>query len=96
MSASGPKLILLETQAKGLMGITRTIATKDGPKTVGLRNFSHDVLKVEVSGPDRSHFSILDVPGIFQTPTKDLKPEEKSGVSEMVASYMAPKQSVIM
>lgn len=60
------------------------------------RNFASDVLKVEISGPDRSYFSILDVPGVFQSLTKDLTRQEKEGVMNLVASYMKPKHSIIM
>ena len=60
------------------------------------RNFSDDVLKVEISGPDRAHFSILDVPGIFQSLLNGLTDMEKDGVKTMVESYIKPEQSVIM
>lgn len=59
-------------------------------------NFSSDVLKIEISGPTRSHFSIIDVPGVFQSRTKNLTEEEKIGVKEMVSSYMESPQSIIM
>lgn len=78
------------------MDIKRTTSTEEGSKTVGDRNFASDVLKVEISGPDRSYFSILDVPGVFQSLTKDLTNQEKDGVRSMVASYMKPTHSVIM
>ena len=81
------------------MGIKRALSSDQISKTPekkGERNFSDDVLKIEISGPDRSHFSILDVPGIFQSLTKDLTEKEKFGVKHMVMSYMAPKQSIIM
>lgn len=29
--------------------------------------FSDDVLKIELCGPRRSHFSVVDVPGLFQS-----------------------------
>ena len=60
------------------------------------KHFSNDVLKVEVSGPNRSYFSIVDVPGIFQSLTKDLTEIEKMGVKNMAHSYMSNNQSVIM
>ncbi|KAL9011069.1 MAG: hypothetical protein Q9173_004056 [Seirophora scorigena] len=53
-------------EAKELMDIKRSKSTGEGWKTVGGRNFSSDVLKVEISGPDRSDFSTSDVPGIFR------------------------------
>ena len=86
----------LPWQAKELMGITRSGKVEVGSQSIGGRNFSQDVLKIEISGPDRSYFSILDVPGVFQSLTKGLTEEEKVGVRKMVASYMAPRQSVIM
>lgn len=60
------------------------------------QNFSNDVLKVEISGANRSYFSILDLPGIFQSLTKDLTEVEKFGVRNLSANYMSSKQSVIM
>ena len=69
-------------------------ATK--PKDNCKQNFSNDVLKVEISGANRSYFSILDLPGIFQSLTKDLTEVEKSGVRNLSAGYMKSKQSVIM
>jgi hypothetical protein len=29
--------------------------------------FGDDVLKIELCGPDRPHFSVVDVPGLFQS-----------------------------
>lgn len=29
--------------------------------------FSDDVLKIELSGPEKPHFSVVDVPGLFQS-----------------------------
>ena len=78
------------------MGIKHEVKTEDGVRTRGKRNFAKDVLKVEISGPNRSYFSILDVPGVFQSLTKDLTLEEKHGVQDMVARYMQPPQSIIM
>lgn len=30
-----------------------------------MKSFSHDVLKIELSGPEYKHFSVLDLPGPF-------------------------------
>lgn len=78
------------------MGISSSTTRSDTSSSSGDQNFSRDVLKVEISGPNRSYFSILDVPGVFQSATHDITREERDGVREMVASYMAPEQSVIM
>ena len=82
------------------MGITSASASLDeqrGPSsTIEAKNFSDDVLKIEISGPSRSYFSIIDVPGVFQSLTKDLTEKEKAGVMNMVTSYMRRQQSIIM
>ena len=33
----------------------------------GMQSFSHDVLKIELSGPDYEHFSVVDLPGLFRS-----------------------------
>ncbi len=60
------------------------------------QHFSSDILRVEISGPNRSHFSILDLPGVFQSVTKNLTAKEKDGVRDLVATHMMPRQSVIV
>ena len=66
------------------------------PDTTQKRNFSDHELKIVISGPDRSHFSILDVPGIFQSLTRRLTEDDKLGVDTMVSRYMTSRQSIIM
>lgn len=60
------------------------------------KHFSSDVLRVEISGPNRSYFSIIDLPGVFQSLTKNLTVKEKKGMRDLVSSHMIPKQSVIV
>ena len=66
------------------------------PDTKRKQNFSDHELKIVISGPDRSHFSILDVPGIFHSSTRRLTGSDKNGVDTMVAEYMKRRQSIIM
>jgi hypothetical protein len=37
------------------------VENEDGP------NFSPHVLKIELSGPDQLHLSVVDVPGLFHS-----------------------------
>ncbi len=60
------------------------------------KNFSSKVLKIELSGPGRTHFAILDLPGIFGTATKNVTNEEMNGVTRMVTSYMERPENIIM
>lgn len=45
-----------------------------GPNTGNLedleKRFSDDILKIELSGPDHHHLSVVDVPGLFHSKTK--------------------------
>jgi hypothetical protein len=60
------------------------------------QNFSSKVLKIELSGPGRSHFGILDLPGVFSAPTGGVTRQEMNGVKKMVTSYMKKPQNIIM
>lgn len=60
------------------------------------QNFSSKVLKIELTGPKRSHFAILDVPGVFSSTTRGVTDEEMNGVTQMVTSYMKKPGNIIM
>lgn len=32
-----------------------------------MESFSHNILKIELSGPDYEHFSVVDLPGLFRS-----------------------------
>ena len=58
--------------------------------------FSADVLKIVIEGPSRSPFSITDIPGIFQSVTKNLTKSDMLGVRQMIESFIKPKESIVM
>ena len=59
--------------------------------------FSEDVLRLEISGPDQPHFSIVDVPGIFRKTTEGVTTEEdRIMVRAMVQRYMQNPRSVML
>lgn len=59
------------------------------------KNFALEMLKVEVSGPTRAHFSILDIPGIFSNDLA-VKAGEMNGVSQMAIEYMRQPENIVM
>ncbi|KAJ3520379.1 hypothetical protein NM208_g13732 [Fusarium decemcellulare] len=59
------------------------------------RNFASEVLKIELSGPNRSHFSILDLPGTFQNSSKVNK-EDRFQVETMIVEYMKKLDSIVI
>ncbi|KAL8945457.1 MAG: hypothetical protein Q9211_000022 [Gyalolechia sp. 1 TL-2023] len=61
------------------------------------KSFSDDVLKIEVSGPDQQHLSVVDVPGIFRKVTEGVTTQlDITNVRAMVERYMENSRSVIL
>ncbi|KAK8008296.1 P-loop containing nucleoside triphosphate hydrolase protein, partial [Apiospora marii] len=58
--------------------------------------FSNDVLRIEISGPDQPHLTLVDLPGLFQAATADQSAEDAQMVKEMVVSYMKKPRSIIL
>jgi hypothetical protein len=71
------------------MGIGSPLSSED-------KNYSSQVLKIELSGPKRSHFAILDLPGIFSSRRDGVSKREMEGVTRMVTSYMQKPENIIM
>ncbi|GJD05099.1 vacuolar sorting protein VPS1 [Colletotrichum higginsianum] len=59
------------------------------------KNFATQVLRIELSGPSRSHFSILDVPGIIAWP-RHVNEYELHGVKKMVEEYMREPANIVI
>lgn len=58
--------------------------------------FSDDVLKIELSGPNHDHFSVVDVPGIFQAATVYQTEEDGKMVESLVKSYINDSRTIIL
>ncbi|CRG86094.1 Interferon-induced GTP-binding protein Mx1 [Talaromyces islandicus] len=77
-------------EANKKMGIRTT--TSDGGSV-----FSEDVLKIEISGPGQDYLTLIDVPGIFRTPTEGLTTKEDVAlVRRMVKGYIKDSRTVIL
>ena len=61
-----------------------------------LKNFGRDVLRVEVSGPDQPHLTLVDLPGLFHAGTKEQSELEADMVKELVISYMKNPRSIVL
>lgn len=71
----------------------------DGSEHAGLRKptFSNDVLRLEISGPEQEHLSVIDVPGIFKSTTEGLTTKaDIQLVRSMVKGYMDNPRSVML
>ncbi|KAF7587606.1 hypothetical protein BBP40_007005 [Aspergillus hancockii] len=58
--------------------------------------FSNDLLRVEVSGPDRPHLTIADLPGLIHSETKQQSAADVALVQDVVQSYMKEPRSIII
>ncbi|KAL8673574.1 MAG: hypothetical protein Q9168_002006 [Polycauliona sp. 1 TL-2023] len=60
------------------------------------KRFSEDVLRVELSGPDRPHLTLVDLPGLFHSGNKQQSLDEAKLVKALVQRYMKNKRSIIL
>ena len=63
----------------------------------GKGTFSDDVLRLEITGPEQEHFSVVDVPGIFRKTTEGVTTKiDRDMVNAMVRRYMENPPSVML
>ena len=79
-----PNLGLVVEKAKDAMGLSDT------------KVFSTDTLRVELSGPDQPHLTMVDLPGLFRAGNKDQSTNDAAIVRNMVRSYMKRPRSIIL
>ena len=63
---------------------------------LGAKAFSNDVLRVEISGPEQPHLTLVDLPGMIHAEGKQQTAEDVQLVSSLVRSYMANTRSIIL
>ncbi|KAL8303408.1 hypothetical protein RB600_007045 [Gaeumannomyces tritici] len=71
-------------QAKEVMGLSST------------KRFSSDVLRVEISGPDQAHLTMVDLPGLFRAGSSAQSVEDVKTVERMVRNAMARPRSIVL
>ncbi|KAI0880906.1 interferon-induced GTP-binding protein Mx2 [Annulohypoxylon maeteangense] len=87
------RLTKIFEDANEAMGLR--MSQTDGDEGAGA--FSQDILKIEISGPDQAHLTVIDVPGIFRVPTPGLTTEsDVTMVRNMVKSYMENSRTIIL
>lgn len=60
------------------------------------RAFSDDVLRVEISGPEQPHLTLVDLPGLIHAESRHQSEKDVKLVSSLVRSYMANTRSIIL
>ncbi|KAF9887647.1 hypothetical protein FE257_009740 [Aspergillus nanangensis] len=77
----------LITEATERMGLKETDAA---------RAFSHDVLKIEISGPDKPELTLVDLPGLYANPSEKQGAEGIKIVLDLTRKYMRNPRSIIL
>ena len=72
-------------EAKNIMGLDTQASA-----------FTHDVLRVEVSGPSQPHLTLVDLPGLFQASNKTQSDTDAEAVTSLVLSYMRKRRSIVL
>ncbi|KAL4796324.1 P-loop containing nucleoside triphosphate hydrolase protein [Aspergillus venezuelensis] len=71
-----------------------------GPSATELENinkrFSDDILKIELSGPEHNHLSVVDVPGLFHNATRYQTEEDKAIIRGLIETYITDKRTIIL
>jgi GTPase SAR1 family protein len=80
---------------EGLPNLIEKAKAAMGISTNG-KSFSKDLLRVEVSGPDRPHLTIVDLPGLIHSETKQQSASDVGLVQDVVQSYMKEPRSIIL
>jgi hypothetical protein len=66
-------------------------------KEAGQMTFSDDVLKIELCGPSHENLSIIDLPGIFRTPTEGITTmADAQLVENMVRYHIKDDRTIIL
>lgn len=61
----------------------------------GKKNFAAEVLRIEISGPNRSYFSILDLPGVILNPS-GVNTSDIAVLQQLVVAYMKMPENIVM
>lgn len=75
---------------------THAMTELNPPSNTTTPAFFEDVLRVEISGPNRPHLTIVDLPGLIHSANKQQSTADIEMVSGMVTRYMKHERSVIL
>ncbi|ERF76872.1 hypothetical protein EPUS_02583 [Endocarpon pusillum Z07020] len=79
-------------QFESLVDSAKSVMGLDGDA----RAFSNDILRVEISGPNQPHLTLVDLPGLFSAGNKTQSDADAQVVKSLVLSYMKKSRSIIL
>jgi GTP-binding protein EngB required for normal cell division len=89
---------LVTEEAELVMADPTAASTADtaGRSTSTGREFFDDILRVELTGPEQPHLTMVDLPGLFRRGNKEQSDADVHIVRDMVERYMARPRSIIL
>ncbi|KAL4779788.1 P-loop containing nucleoside triphosphate hydrolase protein [Aspergillus varians] len=84
--SDGNDLPALINRAKEHMGVSHTVNS----------GFSEDVLKVEISGPEKPELTLVDLPGLYYSTSQQQGKDGIAIVRRLTEKYMANSRSIIL
>ena len=60
------------------------------------KNFSSDILHIELSGPKQPHLTLVDLPGVFHSASKGQSDEDSEAVKIIVKKYIQEERSIVL
>ncbi|ETS74022.1 hypothetical protein PFICI_13888 [Pestalotiopsis fici W106-1] len=73
--------------------------TEEAMEVMGVpvaRRFYDDTLRIELTGPNQPHLTMVDLPGLFRAANKEQSDDDVDTVRSMVEKYMARPRSIIL
>ncbi|KAL9615063.1 MAG: hypothetical protein Q9167_000486 [Letrouitia subvulpina] len=92
----GGKLENLQDLPSLVEKATLAMGTSDPSSNSTAPAFFEDVLRLEISGPNKPHLTIVDLPGLIHSANKQQSTTDVEMVSRMVTRYMRHHRSVIL
>lgn len=76
-------------ELEGFDGLGKMI--EDAKAVMGIhehgKTFSKDLLRIEITGPERPHLTIVDLPGLIHSPTKTQTDDDVELIKDVVGKY---------
>lgn len=96
--ADREKLLLFKETLQGLEelpGLIERAKSEMGITPTG-NAFSRSILRLEISGPQKPKLTVVDLPGLIHSDSKQQSPADVDLISKLVRSYMKNPRSVIL
>ena len=83
----------LVEEATLMMGLD---GVSDGVDELATKAFTGHVLRVEICGPDRPQLTLVDLPGIIQSRSKDATDKDVKLIQDLVKTYIVNQRTIIL